>query len=371
MIRNLLKNILALFLGLFLAFAVAEIFLRIYNPFPATVKGDKVLLRANTRIIYSKPDANGKLTEHTVTTNKLGFRGADPPQKPEEYFRIITIGGSTTQCLYSSDSTTWTAYLEQDLKPVIKNLWMNNAGLAGHTTYGHKILLEDYIINLKPNVVIFLFGINDVGIVDDKSGFSLYASNDENRLLKWVKTTLYNSEAIGVCVNLYRYFIANRQSLKYDYHFNIKTTPHISITNEESKKIYNENIRGLAGYNNRVSEMAEICRANKIIPVFVTQPALYADTIDASTGVNLATVKVGDKSGLLCHKLLETYNETMRKVAAEKKVLFIDLAQQLPHDSKYYYDYIHYTDAGNKKIAEIMNAQLKEYLQNMTESKGE
>lgn len=362
MTRKFLKNILALFLGLLLAFFVAEIFLRIYNPFPATVKGDKVLLRANTRIVYSKPDANAKLIEHTVTTNKLGFRGADPPQKSEEYFRIITIGGSTTQCLYSSDSTTWTAYLEKELKPAIKNLWINNAGLAGHTTYGHKILLEDYIVNLKPNVAIFLFGVNDVGVVRDTAIFSLYAQDNQNSFLKWIKTTLYKSEAVGVGVNLYRYLKANKQSLKYDYNFNIKTAPHIILTAAESNKIYNENIVGLPDYISRVNAIADICLVNKITPVFVTQPSLYANAVDASTGVNLATVKIGNRSGLLCYYLLEAYNNVMRKVATEKKIFLIDLAQQLPHDSKYYYDFIHYNDEGNKKIAEIMSAQLKEYL---------
>lgn len=362
MIKKILKNILALFIGLLLAFFAAEIFLRIYNPFPATVKGDKILLRANTKIVYSKPDASGNFVEHTVTTNKLGFRGDNPPKNPGDYFKILTIGGSTTQCLYSSDTTTWTSYLGQDLKPLIKNLWINNAGLAGHTTYGHKILMEDYIVKLKPDVTIFLFGVNDVGVVRDTAIFSLYAQNNENSFSKWIKTTLYKSEAVGVCVNLYRYFKANKQLLKYDYNFNIRTAPHIILTTAESTKIYNENIAGLPGYISRVNAIADICLINKITPVFVTQPSLYADTVDASTGVNLATVKIGNRSGLLCYNLLEVYNNAMRKVAEEKKIFLIDLAKQLQHDSKYYYDFIHYNDVGNKRIAEIMSEQLKEYL---------
>lgn len=362
MIKKILKNILALFTGLLLALVVAEIFLRIYNPFPATVKGDKILLRANTKIVYSKPDTDGTMIEHTVTTNKLGFRGENLPENPNEYFKIITIGGSTTQCLYSSDSTTWTAYLEKNLKPYIKNLWMNNAGLAGHTTYGHKILLEDYVIKLKPDVAVFLFGVNDIGVVKDSAVFSLYAQNNENRFLKCFKTTLYKSEAVGVAVNLYRYFKANKQSLKYDYSFDIKTAPHITLNSAESDKIYTENIACLPDYISRVNSIADMCLANKITPVFVTQPSLYADTIDTSTGVNLATVKVGNRSGLWCYNLLEAYNNAMRKVAGEKKIFLVELAQHLPHDSKYYYDFIHYNDEGNKKIAEIMSAQLKEYL---------
>lgn len=31
------------------------------------------------------------------------------------------------------------------------------------TTYRHLILLEDYLVALKPKLVLFLVGINDVG----------------------------------------------------------------------------------------------------------------------------------------------------------------------------------------------------------------
>ena len=45
-----------------------------------------------------------------------------------------------------------------------KGLWLNNAGLSGNSTFGHYILMQDYLVKLKPKVVIFLVGINDLGI---------------------------------------------------------------------------------------------------------------------------------------------------------------------------------------------------------------
>ena len=45
-------------------------------------------------------------------------------------------------------------------------MWINNAGLDGATTYRHLILMEDYLIKLRPKVVLFLVGINDVGAGD-------------------------------------------------------------------------------------------------------------------------------------------------------------------------------------------------------------
>ena len=45
----------------------------------------------------------------------------------------------------------------------ITKIWLNNAGLDGHSTFGHIILFKDYIVKLKPKIILFLVGANDVG----------------------------------------------------------------------------------------------------------------------------------------------------------------------------------------------------------------
>jgi hypothetical protein len=35
-------------------------------------------------------------------------------------------------------------------------VWVNNAGLDGATTYRHPILMEDYVVKLRPQVELFL-----------------------------------------------------------------------------------------------------------------------------------------------------------------------------------------------------------------------
>jgi len=46
------------------------------------------------------------------------------------------------------------------------DIWINNAGLDGHSTAGHLVLMREYIALMKPDVVIFLIGLNDVGRTD-------------------------------------------------------------------------------------------------------------------------------------------------------------------------------------------------------------
>ena len=94
----------------------------------------------------------------------MGFRGEAPPKNFAKYLTIIAVGGSTTACELISDNKTWCDLLAFKLKSEIKLLWLNNAGLDGHTTYGHIVLMEDVIIKIRPKVVLFLVGANDIGL---------------------------------------------------------------------------------------------------------------------------------------------------------------------------------------------------------------
>ena len=58
---------------------------------------------------------------------------------------IVTVGGSTTECLELSSDKTWPLVMEPKLKKDFKSVWINNAGLAGHSTYGHLVLMQDYL----------------------------------------------------------------------------------------------------------------------------------------------------------------------------------------------------------------------------------
>ncbi len=81
-----------------------ELALRIYNPFHFRIKGDKILLPINERETIVN-EINPKLDPVIINTrNSIGFRGPEPPKEWEHDLTIITIGGSTTECHFLSDS---------------------------------------------------------------------------------------------------------------------------------------------------------------------------------------------------------------------------------------------------------------------------
>ena len=209
--HNLVKNLGVFLGGCLVALAVLEVLLRVYNPLEIRFRPDRIVLPVHKRYIFDNTEKfPTKLAKTTIhTKNSLGFRGEAPPPDFRDYLTIITIGGSTTECFYLSDGRTWPDLLGQKLSREFHRVWVNNAGLDGATTYRHLILMEDYIVTLRPKVVLFLMGINDVGTGDIEAA----EKQQVHSAATATRALLYRSEVYALGQNLYRYFIAQSRGL--------------------------------------------------------------------------------------------------------------------------------------------------------------
>src|SRR5882724_299428 len=98
------KKILYILYLFFIVFFALEIILRIYNPFHFRIKGDRLLLPVNERLVI-RNTINLSLDPEIVNTrNSLGFRGPEKPAGFDSVLSIITVGGSTTECHFLSDT---------------------------------------------------------------------------------------------------------------------------------------------------------------------------------------------------------------------------------------------------------------------------
>ena len=58
-------------------------------------------------------------------------------------------------------------------------------------------------------------------------------------------------------------------------------------------------------------------------------------------------------------KVLELYNDVTRKVSADTGVRLVDLAREVPKDSRYFSDWIHYTNEGAVLIGDLVFRRLE------------
>jgi hypothetical protein len=94
--------------------------------------------------------------------NNVGFRGADiGVPKPEGFYRILCIGGSTT-IEGVTDDLTYPALLQQMLRDQLHTdrVEVVNCGIYGGDTFSESETIPDYIA-LQPDMVVYYNFIND------------------------------------------------------------------------------------------------------------------------------------------------------------------------------------------------------------------
>jgi len=365
---NVGKNLLVLLISFILVLGLCELILRIYNPLGFRIKGDQIILPINKKEIIHHGHGLGKLDRVVVhQRNSLGFRGPEPPDDFPRHLTIVTVGGSTTECFDLAENKTWSHNVGVDLQRNFHHLWLNNAGLSGNSTFGHSILMKDYLVKLKPKVVIFLVGLNDQGLRGERDFDQRIHVFNFRSLERFLASAAVHSELATAALNLYRYYfpksvmIYNQndpQEIDFNKlrHFQVSDAARAAIIKDHQDHY-------LRLYRARLEKLMAICRENNMVPVLVTQPVLYGEGVDAASGVDLGHRFVAkDMDGVTAWQVLELYNDVTREVGRERGVLVIDSAREMPKNPAYYYDLVHYTNAGAARMADIVSAQLTPFL---------
>ena len=331
--------------------------LQIYQPLPFRVRGDSILLPVH--VSYTFHNAGPKLdpvVRHTK--NSLGFRGPEPPRDFARRTTIVTIGGSTTECLFLSDGRTWIDRLADRLHATVPDVWVNNAGLDGHSTFGHIVLLKQVIVPLRPDLVVFLIGANDLAI-GDLNRFDKRMVPSQSWVTRVTSAIAERSELMAVIQNFVRVQRARWQGLGGTA-VPLDQWPRIAVDEATVAQRSREYANTLPAYAARLETIIRLCREAGIVPVFMTQPALFGEGNDPTTGVDLGSLRVFEGvNGALQWHLLGLTNDVTRKVASTQGVQLIDLARELPKDSRFYYDLWHYSNEGAVRVGDIVASALE------------
>lgn len=346
---------------LVIVFILLEIILRIYNPFHLRLKGDKIILPVNRHQTITN-DINPKLDSIISNDrNGLGFRGPEWPADGKKHLTLITVGGSTTECHLLDDQHTWPFLLGKKLGDSLNNVWMNNAGLDGHSTYGHLIMLNDHIKKLQPSVVLFLTGINDVETSQPSFHDNLNTKGGWSDFKHYV---FENSEVLNLLLNLSRGWRTQQFNNPSHYMVVLNNDKLLPLPDSVINKRLKDQQPYLAAYRTRLLQLVDTCRANNIMPVLITQPNQFGAGKDSLTGADLELFSLEPGlNGKLLWTMLEEYNEVVRTLGREKQIPVLDLARLLPKNSLYFYDASHFTNAGAEKVASLLTTELAPILE--------
>jgi lysophospholipase L1-like esterase len=353
------------FISLILVLSLGEIAFRLRTPASMRLQNNHILLPRNRTYIFRNTGLRGCDTRIVHHKNSLGFRGAEPPKDFQDALTVIAVGGSTTECFYLSDGHSWPEVVGHLKKNKIPKLWVNNAGFDGHSTFGHTILVREVLGSMHPDAVLFLVGVNDIGrddLVKYDKDFLIESAPCWKKVLTWFSE---KSRMIACMENLGRALNARQHGLNH-HSLELQTQPSLAIPESKAQGLLTTHqTTYIPAYRKRLRQLIKLCQVANIRPIFITQPALYGKGRDPVTGIDLETIEVTkEENGRLAWQVLQAYNATTRAEAISAKVPVIDLANELPKTSDYFYDFYHFTNAGAEKTAEIVSARLLPILKN-------
>lgn len=340
------------------AILLVELLLQIHDPFFRRVKSGRVVLPAGEHLRIKNRTVPSLDPEITFTRNSIGFRGPEPPADFASHLTVFVLGGSVAQGFYLSDGGDWPARLGTRLAGSFQRVWVNNAALDPQGTRGHLALMQDYIVKFHPKVAIFQ-PTNDV-VTEESPGVGDGESIKGPLVFRTPTTVILTltpySEMVGVAAEWYRRFRLSRYGV---LHSAIDLRQWSSVdSSDEFRRAFLSQYSGihLSGYGDRLRRLIQLSRGSQITPVLVTEPNLVGFGIDDVTHVDLARVAIQGFPGVngkLFWDLHEMYNQMTRRVAREQNVILVDLARELPKSSRFFYDYLHFTNAGAQAAADI------------------
>lgn len=355
---SLIKKVIFLFLGWLIILIpfllITELFLRISND--EWRQAEQLNIIRDTELSYRVDHLyKADYSEINYTRDEFGLRGNC---RNASDIDILTVGGSTTDQRYVDDKFTFQTHLSQNLSVYLgKEICVSNAGVDGHSTFGHISSFKDWfpnIKNLKPKYYLLYLGINDADFINNRPRAGYDDQSQEG-----IKSFLKKIELVKVMIRFRN--IIDGLSPMYAYG---KHTKSIIEADKYSVTEISKNTKALTKKNADMFErrLKDILIRIKLIgsqPICVTQPHRF---IVAKSGVGHGFENVFSKenieySGLDFDFSLQEINKRIKKVCGDKNT--IDLYSQMFSNSDFY-DFLHTTPEGSKRIGNLLAKKIIE-----------
>ena len=282
---------------------------------------------------------NNTKIKHYYKRNFYGFRGEEFDPKN---VKIIFEGGSTGNEEMLPEELTIVGNINKLFKKDKLNIKIYNASTNGKSTLG---FINDFLYwfpkipNFKPNYVIFYLGINDEHLT---THYDYKVSNKNiDKIKDYIKN---NSFIVDRYKNIKNKYFPSKDSLPYGL-YNEKLYDNFNYQNflyAKNKYAITEGSQDdyIKSYIVRLNYLKSILKKNNILPIFITQV---------------------EYDGLSNKNLFKINNET-KKFAKKNNYLFVPLDEIVEMSEHDFYDKVHTTPQGSRKIAILIYPYLKKFL---------
>lgn len=287
----------------------------------------------------------------TLSTNRWGLRGDEPPDDWAAHTTIVTVGGSTTANYYLDDRRTWSYVLQEELKRADSLVWVGNGGIPMHSAEHHDFFLREVVTAIQPDIVIFLTGANDIG----QFMRGEVALHERPLPERGVREFMFrNSRLLQTLYKAKKVYVDRAPVISEAADPEFAMQP---MTGSESPlpDDLREMLPDPEAYSRRIRRLIATSREIGVTPVFLTQPLLFEDS-DFWRGIQGGSYWHGGPDSLFSAasywRMLDFLNREVMEICKEEGILCFDLAAVIPHDMSMFYDSMHLTEAGAGLVGE-------------------
>jgi lysophospholipase L1-like esterase len=329
---------------------------RIFNPSPAIMPG----IKGESRFII----------------NSMGIRGDEI--SPRHTYRILAVGGSTTECLYLDQAETWTQLLQQKLNENTRTgrVWVGNAGKGGLNTREHILQLRYLFSKFSDlDAVIVLAGINDLNLrLKQDEGYDphfLERPEFDEQLIPRVFSVVpiekdpafYKRTALwDAARSLRRSMFGPAQNVQDDSGKSMIKWRALRKNAKVIRHALPDLASALKEYARNLNLMIDLSRNKSVRLIFLTQPVMWKPGLPQELQDLMWSGGVGNFREAIESEFysvealaagMQMYNEKLKEVCRSREVECFDLASRLPapQDTTVFYDHCHFNENGAKEVA--------------------
>lgn len=350
---------LALALGsLATVLAAAEVALRVAAPGTYYVWPPSL-----SRTLHPSPQyVPGVSGEARFLTSSIGLRGDEPPAGDAE--RILVVGGSTAECLYLDHAEAWPYAFQERLRSARPGVraWVGNAGRSGLRTRHYQTILEK-LLGQHPELdaVVVLAGINDLsrwlgkGAEPAEPEAELLAQAFQARPTTGLALVALARRAARTLDRLDRFqddrgkTYETRRAARRRARTLVEELPDLRLA--------------LDAYAHNLEALVATARAHGTRIVLLTQPSLWRPDLSREAASLLWYGGLGDfeqpgehdyHSVSALARAMQAYNATLLATCARRRIECVDLAASIPKETTFFYDDVHFTEAGAARVAQTL-----------------
>ena len=308
----------------------------------------------------------------TTYWNAQGFRTQEtiPFEKDPEEYRIIALGGSSTETTYNQANEHYCGELNKNLENNTiagKKLRCLNGAKAGYSTAQSLVRLQFDLLAFQPDMITVMNNINDLNV-----NFFPNQGNRTNYAEKYLAEIFADSPEFAnmpllresrVLITGYRGVHKVQRTLRKWIRKEEKGEPFIMFTNETIP------LRLKEQFKRNLKSIVAIGKAHNITVVLMTEPFLADQKkFEIGFGHEDYNKEIFYPQLPEFKRMLEEYNQVIEDVAAEENVPFMDMYAFMGQNQSYFIDSAHYTKEGEEQFGKIYSERLKNIVTNTLEN---